>query len=60
MIRNKKRLGLKNETIKHLSSQELRAAAGGQTILRCTTDCSDIRCPTTQFNEGCNSNTDHC
>jgi hypothetical protein len=60
MKKPSKKLALGRETLRRLQNTELHAAAGGQTKLGCTTQCTDPVCPTTQFDEGCNSVTNHC
>lgn len=61
MIKSKKRLALRNETILHLRVRQLQAIAGGQTAATCSEICTeDTNCPDTQFIHGCNSNTVHC
>ena len=60
MIKSKKKLALRTETIFHLGARQLHAVAGGQTIAMCTTGCSDAICPDTQFEHGCDSLTKHC
>lgn len=52
---NRKKLVLDRTMIRTLSSDDLRGAAGAQTLAACTTICSDDICPDTQFVHGCHS-----
>ncbi|HEY0989527.1 MAG TPA: hypothetical protein VGD80_20805 [Kofleriaceae bacterium] len=60
MIKSKKKLALRTETILHIGKHQLRAVAGGQTLATCSELCTEDICPDTQFIHGCNSNTIHC
>jgi hypothetical protein len=60
MFKTRKKLTVAAETIRHLQAQALRGVVGGQTIARCSTDCSEAICPDTEFNQGCNGNTETC
>ena len=60
MIKSKKKLSLRTETIINLGTRALRNVAGGQTAATCSDLCTEDFCPDTQFIHGCNSNSIHC
>jgi hypothetical protein len=53
MYKSRKKLALTAETIRKLQNEQLRGAAGGQTIAACSGACSDVICPDTRFVHGC-------
>jgi len=60
MIKSKKKLALRTETILHIGKHQLRAVAGGQTFATCSDLCTEVACPDTQFIHGCNSGSNNC
>jgi len=52
--KSKKKLSLPAETLRRLQHNQLHEAAGGQTLAQCSTICTDLICPDTQFIHGCN------
>jgi len=50
---SKKKLSLAKSTLRTLSTESMKAAAGGQTLATCSAICSDVICPPTGVNHGC-------
>ena len=58
MKRNRKqKLVLDQTTIRSLSPEAMKKAAGGQTLAGCSAYCSIRICPDTQFIHGCGGTT---
>jgi hypothetical protein len=49
----KKKLSLGRATLRTLSAESIKAAAGGQTLATCSAICSDVSCPLTGVQHGC-------